>query len=129
GESMAFAIRQALDNAGIQASDLDYVNAHGTSTTLNDSSETKALKQALGEYAYHIPISSTKSVTGHMLGAAGAVEAIFSLMAIQDNFVPPTINLDSPDPECDLDYVPHRGYQRDVNIVLNNSTGFGGHNV
>ena len=129
GSSMARAIDQALNEAGLQPTDIDYVNAHGTSTSLNDTSETMAIKMALGEHAYAIPVSSTKSMTGHMLGAAGAVEAVFSLMAIRDNFAPPTINLETPDPTCDLDYVPNVGREHPINTVLSNSAGFGGHNT
>ena len=129
GEGAAQAMRDALEHAGLKTGDIDYINAHGTGTILNDDSETCALKHALGEEAYKIPISSTKSTTGHLLGAAGALEAVFCLMAIRDNFIPPTINLENPDPNCDLNYTPNHGIERDVNIVMNNSFGFGGHNA
>ncbi|MDQ7028067.1 MAG: beta-ketoacyl-ACP synthase II [Anaerolineae bacterium] len=129
GESAAYAMTQALADAGIEAKDLSYINAHGTGTPLNDKTETKAIKLALGEEAYNVPISSTKSMTGHMLGAAGAAEAVFSIMALQDNYLPPTINLHNPDPECDLDYVPNVGRDAEVNHIMSNAFGFGGHNA
>ena len=129
GEGAAKAIQLALEDAELTAADIDYINAHGTSTPLNDKSETIAIKLALGETAYEIPISSTKSVTGHLMGAAGAVEAVFSIMAMHENFVPPTINLDNPDPECDLNYTPHVGVSRPIDVVMSNSFGFGGHNA
>ncbi len=129
GEGAAEAIRRAILDAGIRAEDIDYINAHGTSTPLNDKSETLALKQALGEQAYNIPISSTKSVTGHLMGAAGAVEAVLSIKAMLENFIPPTINLINQDPECDLNYTPNVGVKRDIDIVMSNSFGFGGHNA
>jgi 3-oxoacyl-[acyl-carrier-protein] synthase II len=129
GEGAAAAIQQALADAGVKAQEIDYINAHGTSTPLNDKSETLALKKALGEAAYEIPISSTKSVTGHMLGAAGSAEAVFSIQAIQHGFIPPTVNMETPDPECDLNYTPNVGVQKEVNIVMSNSFGFGGHNA
>jgi 3-oxoacyl-[acyl-carrier-protein] synthase II len=129
GEGAAKAIERALKDAGLSATDLDYINAHGTSTPLNDKSETLALKKALGEQAYEIPISSTKSVTGHLMGAAGAVEAVFSIMALQNNFVPPTVNLDNQDPDCDLNYTPLVGVQHHIDYVMSNSFGFGGHNA
>ncbi len=129
GEGAAKAITLALADAHLQPTDISYINAHGTSTPLNDKSETLAIKSALGEYAYNVPISSTKSVTGHLMGAAGAVEAVFSVMALRENFIPPTINLDNPDPECDLNYTPLVGVQRELNIVMSNSFGFGGHNA
>lgn len=129
GEGAARAMTIALEEAGLKPEDVDYINAHGTGTPLNDSSETTALKLALGEAAYSIPISSTKSMTGHLLGAAGAIEAIFSIMAIRDNFIPPTINLDTPDPACDLNYTPNVGIARQVDVVMSNGFGFGGHNA
>lgn len=129
GEGAAEAIRRAVEDAGISAEDIDYINAHGTSTPLNDKSETLALKRALGEQAYNIPISSTKSVTGHLMGAAGAVEAVLSIKAMLENFVPPTINLINQDPECDLNYTPNVGVKRDIDVVMSNSFGFGGHNA
>jgi 3-oxoacyl-[acyl-carrier-protein] synthase II len=129
GEGAAKAIERALEDAELTANDIDYINAHGTSTPLNDKSETLALKKALGEQAYEIPISSTKSVTGHLMGAAGAVEAVFSIMALRNDFVPPTINLDNQDPECDLNYTPNVGVKHDIKHVMSNSFGFGGHNA
>jgi 3-oxoacyl-[acyl-carrier-protein] synthase II len=129
GEGAAKAIEFAMEDAGITAQDIDYINAHGTSTPLNDKSETLAIKQALGEQAYEIPVSSTKSVTGHLMGAAGAVEAVFSIMAIRNSFVPPTVNLETPDPECDLNYTPNAGVSREINVAMSNSFGFGGHNA
>lgn len=129
GESAAEAIRIALRDAQLQPDAIDYINAHGTSTPLNDLSETLAIKYAMGEHAYTTPISSTKSVTGHPMGAAGAIEAVFTLMALQHNFIPPTINLETPDPECDLDYTPLFGKACDINIAMSNSFGFGGHNA
>jgi 3-oxoacyl-[acyl-carrier-protein] synthase II len=129
GEGAAKAIERALEDAEMTAADIDYINAHGTSTPLNDKSETLALKVALGEQAYEVPISSTKSVTGHLMGAAGAVEAVFTIKAINEGFVPPTINLDNPDPECDLNYTPHVGVARNIDRAMSNSFGFGGHNA
>ena len=120
----------ALDDAGIEAADIDYVNAHATATPLGDSSETSMLKLALGEEkAYATPVSSTKGATGHCLGAAGALEAIFCILALRDGMLPPTINLEVPDPECDLDYVPNQARPADVEVAMNNSFGFGGHNA
>lgn len=129
GEGAAKAIELALKDAGLRPQDLDYINAHGTSTPLNDKSETLAIKRALGEQAYEIPISSTKSVTGHLMGAAGAVEAVFTIMAINRDFIPPTVNLDNQDPECDLNYTPLVGVPHEINIAMSNSFGFGGHNA
>jgi 3-oxoacyl-[acyl-carrier-protein] synthase II len=124
------ALRMALADAGIEPADIDYVNAHATATPLGDTSETEMLKLALGEEkAYATPVSSTKGATGHCLGAAGAVEAIFSILAIRDGVLPPTINLEVPDPTCDLDYVPNEARRAEVRVVLNNSFGFGGHNA
>jgi 3-oxoacyl-[acyl-carrier-protein] synthase II len=128
GVGAARAMKIALQTAGLKPEDVDYINAHGTSTPTNDPLETKSIKKAFGDHAYKLKVSSTKSMTGHMVGAAGAVEAIISIKAIQDNFVPPTTNLDNPDPECDLDYVPNKGIEMPVNVVLSNSLGFGGHN-
>ena len=107
---------------------MNYVNAHGTSTELNDPGETKAIKRALGEHAYKVNISSTKSMLGHLLGAAGAIEAIVCLKTIEEGVIPPTINLDNPDPSCDLNYTPLRSVQADVAVTMSNSFGFGGHN-
>ena len=114
---------------GCRRAQIDYINAHGTSTPLNDRSETCALKYALGECAYTVPVSSTKSVTGHLMGAAGSVEAVFSIKAIQEDFIPPTINLDNQDPDCDLDYTPNCGRPQPIERVMSNSFGFGGHNA
>ena len=122
------SMQQALTNAGLEPDDIDYINAHGTSTRLNDAAETKAIKALFREHAYRIPVSSTKSVTGHMLGAAGAIEAIFSLLAIRDSIIPPTINYEHPDPELDLDYVPNQARPQELTYVMSNSFGFGGHN-
>lgn len=129
GEGAVRAMRQAIEDAGLQAEDIDYVNAHGTSTELNDKFETAALKQLLGDHAYQTAISSTKSMTGHMLGAAGAVEAIICVKAIQDGMIPPTINQTEKDPLCDLDYVPNVKREKKVRAALSNSLGFGGHNA
>lgn len=129
GEGAVRAMRQAMEDAGLQAEDIDYVNAHGTSTELNDKFETAALKQLLGDHAYQTAISSTKSMTGHMLGAAGAVEAIICVKAIQEGMIPPTINQTENDPLCDLDYVPNEKRVKKVRAALSNSLGFGGHNA
>ncbi|MFP7494794.1 beta-ketoacyl-ACP synthase II [Terribacillus saccharophilus] len=129
GEGAVRAMRQAMDDAGLQAEDIDYVNAHGTSTELNDKFETAALKQLLGDHAYQTAISSTKSMTGHMLGAAGAVEAIICVKTIQEGMIPPTINQMEKDPLCDLDYVPNVKREKQVRAALSNSLGFGGHNA
>lgn len=128
GKTQAAAIRMALDEAGYNTDDVLYINAHGTGTALNDVSETKAFKLALGDDAYKAHISSTKSMTGHMLGAAGAVEALASVLALRDGIVPPTINLDEQDPECDLDYTPNKPVKADLTIAISDSLGFGGHN-
>jgi 3-oxoacyl-[acyl-carrier-protein] synthase II len=129
GAGAAQAMRVALKQAGIQPDQIDYINAHGTSTPLNDKSETAAIKTVLGEAAYNIPISSTKSMTGHLLGAAGAIEAVFCAKVIEEGIIPPTINYEHPDPECDLDYVPNTARQKKVDVVMSNSFGFGGHNA
>lgn len=129
GSTQAAAIRMALDQAGYTSDDCLYINAHGTSTPLNDVAETKAFKLALGNDAYRAHISSTKSMTGHALGAAGAIEAVASVMALMEGIVPPTINLDSPDPECDLDYTPCKAVRADLSIAISDSLGFGGHNA
>ncbi len=130
GENPARAIRMALADAGVAAEDVGYVNAHATSTPVGDSAETRVLKIALGEEnAYNTPVSGTKGATGHCLGAAGAVEAIFTILALERGVLPPTINLEVPDPECDLDYVPNTARDRQVEIGLSNSFGFGGHNA
>ena len=129
GEAPARAVTNAIKDAGIEQSDIDYVNAHGTSTVLNDAGETKALKIALGDHAYKVAISSTKSMIGHLLGAAGAVEAIATLLTINRGIIHPTINYENPDPDCDLDYVPNTARRKDVRIAISNGFGFGGHNA
>jgi 3-oxoacyl-[acyl-carrier-protein] synthase II len=128
-ENQSRCLRLALHDAAISPADVDYINAHGTSTVLNDVSETRAIKAALGERSKKVPVSSNKSMVGHLLGAAGAVEAIFTVLTIRDGIVPPTINYDTPDPECDLDYVPNIARKTQVNIALSNSLGFGGVNA
>ena len=122
------AMRLALNNAGLAPSDIDYINAHGTSTQLNDRVETMAIKAAFDEHAHRVPVSSTKSMTGHLIGAAGALEAATCIMILQHGIIPPTINLDQPDPTCDLDYVPNKSRQANITTALSNSFGFGGHN-
>ncbi len=129
GEGAARAIKHALDDAGIDPTEVEYINAHGTSTPLNDLYETKAIKTVFKDHAYKLAISSTKSMTGHMLGAAGAVEAIFSILSIRDSMIPPTIHYETPDEELDLDYVPNTAREKQVNVVVSNSLGFGGHNA
>lgn len=129
GSGAAKAIRYALEDAGITADDVDYINAHGTSTHANDSGETAAIKLAFGDKAKKVAISSTKSMTGHLLGAAGAIEAIACIKATEENFVPPTVNYETPDEECDLDYVPNEGRSMNVKYAISNSLGFGGHNA
>ena len=128
GESAARAMQMALQEANLPVGILDYVNAHGTSTPLNDKHETKAIKMALGDHAYQIPISSSKSMTGHLLGSGGALEAAICIKAMHDGLVPPTINLHEPDPECDLDYTPNEARRQEINVAMSNSFGFGGHN-
>jgi 3-oxoacyl-(acyl-carrier-protein) synthase len=128
GESAARAMVMALAEAGIDSSEVGYINAHGTSTPLNDKHETKAIKVALGEDAYRVPISSSKSMTGHLLGAGGALECAICVMAMRDGLIPPTINLDEPDPECDLDYTPNQARKKEIEVAMSNSFGFGGHN-
>jgi 3-oxoacyl-[acyl-carrier-protein] synthase II len=129
GAGAAAAIAQALDEAQVNVDAIDYINAHGTATQLNDSTETKAVKLALGEHAYNTPMSSTKSMTGHMIAATGALEAIFSALAIRDGVMPPTIHYQTPDPACDLDYIPNTAREKTLNTVMSNAFGFGGHNA
>jgi 3-oxoacyl-[acyl-carrier-protein] synthase II len=127
-DGQALAMRRALQNAGLTMDDVDYINAHGTSTQLNDKTETAAIKKVFGERAYGIPISSTKSMTGHLAAAAGAVEAVVGVLTLRDQVIAPTINYENPDPECDLDYVPLKARKAKVNVVLSNSFGLGGQN-
>ncbi len=129
GSGAAICMRNALSDANVTIDSIDYINAHGTSTPLNDKSETAAIKTIFGERAYDVPISSTKSMTGHLLGAAGALESIFCIKAMQEGILPPTINYETPDPECDLDYVPNEARQANPDCVMTNSFGFGGHNA
>jgi 3-oxoacyl-[acyl-carrier-protein] synthase II len=129
GRGAIACIREALADARLDPSQIDYINAHGTSTSVNDSVETLAIKKAFGEAAYRVPVSSTKSMMGHLIAAAGSVEAIVCLLTIRDGVIPPTVNLDHPDPECDLDYVPHAARPKRVDIALSNSFGFGGQNI
>jgi 3-oxoacyl-[acyl-carrier-protein] synthase II len=128
GIGAAYAMSMAVKDARVNATDVDYINAHGTSTPLGDLAETTAVKSVFKEHAYKVSISSTKSQLGHLLGASGGVELVFCLLAMRDGLIPPTINLDTPDPECDLDYTPNRARQRAVSIAMSNSFGFGGHN-
>jgi 3-oxoacyl-[acyl-carrier-protein] synthase II len=129
GKGIKMAMKKALEDAEIDPGEVDYINAHGTSTPLNDKTETKAIKDLFGKKAYQIPVSSTKSMTGHLLGATGGVEIIACILAIQHQMVPPTINYESPDPECDLDYVPNEARQMKIDVAISNSMGFGGHNA
>ena len=129
GEGAIRAMRGALKDAGVKPEQVSYINAHGTSTDANDRNETAAIKTVFGDYAYQVPVSSTKSMTGHLLGASGGIEAVASVMAIKDGKIPPTINYEHPDPDCDLNYVPNQAIEREVNVVISNSFGFGGHNV
>jgi 3-oxoacyl-[acyl-carrier-protein] synthase II len=122
-------MKMALDFAGLKPEDLDYINAHGTSTPLNDLSENKAIKRVFGEHAYKLAISSTKSMTGHLLGGAGGVEAVFTSLTIKHGIIPPTINYENPDPECDLDYVPNVARKAEVKTAMSSSFGFGGTNA
>ena len=129
GSGAARAIRRALQQARLQPQQIDYINAHATSTPAGDIAETRAIKAVFGEYAPHVPISANKSMIGHLTGAAGAVEAAATVLSLQHNLIPPTINLDRPDPECDLDYVPHHARSARLQIALSNSFGFGGVNA
>ena len=129
GSGLVRAMQRAMQKAGLRPDQIDYINAHGTSTPYNDRTETQAIKNCFGEHAYHLAISSTKSMVGHTLGAAGAVEAVVSIMSILTDIIPPTINLHHPDPACDLDYVPNEARRATVNVAMSNSMGFGGHNT
>lgn len=129
GEYQAKCMQLALKDAGISPEEVDYINAHGTSTHFNDEGETEAIKKLFGEHAYKVSVSSTKSMTGHMLGAAGGIEAIASIMAIDESFIPPTINYETPDEGLDLDYTPNKSREKNVNVAISNSFGFGGHNA
>jgi len=128
-ETQAKCIELAMQDAGINKEAIDYINAHGTGTKWNDITETKAIKLALGDYAYKVPISSNKSEIGHTLGAAGAIESIFTILSIENGIIPPTINYETPDPECDLDYVPNVARTKEINVAMKNGFGFGGHNA
>jgi len=128
GSGPARSMKNAIKDAELDEKDIDYINAHGTSTQLNDKTETLAIKKVFNDYAYKIDISSTKSITGHLLGSAGSIEAAFSLLALNDNIIPPTINYENPDPECDLNYTPNKAKKKNLNIVMSNSFGFGGTN-
>jgi len=129
GEGAIRSMNLCLHDAGLRPEEVDYINAHGTSTPFNDKSETQAIKSVFGDHAYKLHVSSTKSMTGHLLGAAGAVEAIVCAMAIRESIIPPTINYEVPDPECDLNYVPNTAIRKEVNVALSNTFGFGGHNA
>ena len=129
GEGAVRAMKIAVKDAGFNLEDVDYINAHGTSTPFNDRNETAAIKTVFNDYAYKLKISSTKSMVGHLLGASGAVEAIISTLAIVNNTIPPTMNYEVPDPDCDLNYVPNNAIEEKVNLAISNSFGFGGHNV
>ena len=129
GTGAILAMEMAINQAGIKKEEIDYINMHGTSTPLGDIAETNAIKKVFGDYAYKLNVSSTKSMTGHLLGAAGAVEAIASILAIKNDIIPPTINFENPDPECDLNYTFNKAQERKVNIALSNAFGFGGHNT
>lgn len=129
GEGGARAMKMALDDGGLAPEEVGYINAHGTSTEYNDKFETMAIKAVFGEHAYNLAVSSTKSMTGHLLGAAGGIEAIFTVLALKEGILPPTINLETPDSECDLDYVPNEARKQQVNAAISNSLGFGGHNA
>ncbi|MCZ6667403.1 MAG: beta-ketoacyl-ACP synthase II, partial [Gammaproteobacteria bacterium] len=128
GEGAARCMKNAMNDAGLNAEDIGYINAHGTSTPAGDIAETNAVKLAMGDHAYKLVVSSTKSMTGHLLGAAGGIEAIFSILALRDQVIPPTINLDNPGPECDLDFVANTARDLKLNFSMSNSFGFGGTN-
>ena len=129
GEGMAYTMEKAIQHAGIYKEEVDYINAHGTSTELNDRYETMAIKRVFGNHAYKIPVSSSKSMIGHTISAAGVIEGIITIMSIQNSLLTPTINLDIPDPDLDLDYVPNKAREAVINVALSNSFGFGGHNA
>ncbi|KON89437.1 3-oxoacyl-ACP synthase [Sporosarcina globispora] len=129
GEGGARAMKMAIEDGGLKPEDIDYINAHGTSTDYNDKFETLAIKEVFGEHAYKLAVSSTKSMTGHLLGAAGGIEAIFTVLAMKEGIMPPTMNLENPDPECDLDYVPNQAREKEIKAAMSNSLGFGGHNA
>jgi 3-oxoacyl-[acyl-carrier-protein] synthase II len=129
GEGAARAMKWALDDAKLQPEDVIYINAHGTSTPMNDKFETIAMKRMFGDHAYNLAISSTKSMTGHLLGAAGGIEAAFSVLAVNEGAIPPTINLENPDPDCDLNYTPNKAVKQEVEVAMSNVFGFGGHNA
>jgi 3-oxoacyl-[acyl-carrier-protein] synthase II len=129
GAGLARALRRALMKANVKPEEVDYINAHGTSTMFNDRDETAAIKSVFGPHAYKLAISSTKSMTGHLMGAAGGVEIAVTALALRDGILPPTINYEHPDPDCDLDYVPNKARRADIKIALSNSMGFGGHNA
>jgi 3-oxoacyl-[acyl-carrier-protein] synthase II len=129
GDGAIRCVSRALERAGVRPEDIEYINAHGTGTPLNDLAETRAIKHVFGEAAYSVPISSTKSMTGHMLGAAGVFEAMVTILAMRDGFLPPTVNLENQDPECDLDYVPRVGRAVNARLAMTTSFGFGGHNA
>jgi len=129
GAGAAICMKRALEEAGLNITDIDYINAHGTSTVLNDKSETAAIKTVFGKHAYKVPISSTKSMTGHLMGASGSVEAVICAKVLQENILPPTINYETPDPDCDLDYIPNTARSAKPKHVMSNSFGFGGHNA
>jgi 3-oxoacyl-(acyl-carrier-protein) synthase len=129
GDGAIRAMKRAMEDAICQPEDIDYINAHGTSTPFNDRIETKAIKSAFGNHAKTLSISSTKSMTGHLLGAAGGIEAVASILSIRNNFLPPTIHYKTPDPECDLNYVPNSAVEKDIQYAMSNTFGFGGHNA
>ena len=129
GEGAVRAMKLCLEQGGLKPEDISYINAHGTSTPHNDKNETDAIKTVFGDYAYHLPVSSTKSMTGHLLGAAGAVELIFSILSMRDGVIPPTINYETPDPDCDLNYTPNKAVKQELQSAISNTFGFGGHNA